>query len=93
MELFVDKEALKTVTTNLEHEIEQYKTKIDSIYREIDSLYDYWSGDSYQNFMEEISKNRNSIENSYLNLKEYYYLIHDCLNNYDKLSEGVHYYE
>lgn len=93
MELFIDKEALKIISINLEQEIEEYKNKINCIYKDIDSLQNCWSGARYQFFMEQVSKNRNSIENSHLNIKEYSSLIQYSLNNYTNLSEGVHYNE
>lgn len=91
MELYVDTKSLNVIAGRLKQEISQYEILIDKFYKELDSVYLYWSGNRYQSFMEDVIKNRASIEKSYLNFYEYFSLIKEASENYNGLSCGVHY--
>ncbi len=93
MELFIDKESLQSITDSLEQEVTLFKTNIDNYYKELDSIHNYWSGDRFNLFIEQVEKNKDIIQKSHVVLTEYKDIIQESLNSYISLQEGINYNE
>ena len=93
MELFMDRESLKDINKELEQEIDNLKQNIDSYYKEIETMSNWWKGDRYNILINEINNNKENITNMDRTLKQYTDLIQLSVDSYTNIEEGIRYNE
>lgn len=93
MEVFINRESLTNINKELEQEIENLKQNIDSYYKEIETMSNWWKGDRYNLLMNEINNNKDNIINMNRTLKQYTDLIQLSVDSYTNIEEGIRYNE